>query len=105
MDTIYANYSISMSEFKKNPAQVLRAAGGKPVAVLSHNRPAFYMVTPQLFESLVEELAIGKRERLAAYENALKGLVTKRVLGTLGAKASVTFKPDFSLTDEEFLQA
>ena len=46
-----------MSEFKKNPAQVLRTAGEKPVAVLSHNRPAFYMVTPQLFESLVEELA------------------------------------------------
>ncbi|MEN9902250.1 MAG: hypothetical protein RL651_914 [Pseudomonadota bacterium] len=57
MDTIYADYSVSMSEFKKNPAQVLRTAGEKPVAVLSHNRPAFYMVTPQLFESLVEELA------------------------------------------------
>ena len=27
MDTIYADFSISMSEFKKNPAQVLRAAG------------------------------------------------------------------------------
>ncbi len=50
-------------------------------------------------------LAIGIRERLAAYENALKGLVTKRVLGTLGATASVTFKPNFSLTDEAFLQA
>jgi antitoxin StbD len=46
-----------MSEFKKNPAAVLRSAGEKPVAVLSHNRPAFYMVTPTLFESLVEELA------------------------------------------------
>lgn len=49
MDTIYADYSISMSEFKKNPAQVLRTAGEKPVAVLNHNRPAFYMVTPKLF--------------------------------------------------------
>lgn len=46
-----------MSEFKKNPAQVLRAAGGKPVVVLSHNRSAFYMVIPQLFEALVKELA------------------------------------------------
>lgn len=57
MDTIYADFSISMSEFKKNPAQVLRSAGEKPVAVLNHNRPAFYMVTPQLFEALVEALA------------------------------------------------
>ena len=56
MDTIYADFSISMSEFKKNPAQVLREAGKQPVAVLNHNRPAFYMVTPRLFEALVEEL-------------------------------------------------
>ncbi len=57
MDTIYADYSVSMSQFKKNPAEVLRSAGEKPVAVLNHNRPAFYMVTPKLFEALVEELA------------------------------------------------
>ncbi|MCX8016375.1 MAG: type II toxin-antitoxin system Phd/YefM family antitoxin [Rhodocyclaceae bacterium] len=57
MDAIYADYAISMSEFKKNPARALRAAGEKPVAVLNHNRPAFYMVTPKLFEALVEELA------------------------------------------------
>lgn len=56
MNTIYADFSISMSEFKKNPAQVLRTAGEKPVAILSHNKPAFYMVTPQLFEALIEAL-------------------------------------------------
>lgn len=42
-------------EIGGNP--VLRSAGEKPVAVLNHNRPAFYMVTPKLFEALVEELA------------------------------------------------
>ena len=57
METIYADYSISMSEFKKNPSQVLRIAGEKPVAILNHNRPAFYMVTPKIFEILVEALA------------------------------------------------
>lgn len=46
-----------MSEFEKNLAYVLLMAGEKPVAVLSHNRPAFYMVTPRLCESLVEEMA------------------------------------------------
>lgn len=77
MDTIYADYSISMSEFKKNPAQVLRTAGEKPVAVLNHNRPAFYMITPRLFEALVDELADQDlvelvRRRLASKEAAIE---------------------------------
>jgi len=77
MDTIFADYSISMSEFKKNPAQVLRTAGEKPVAVLNHNRPAFYMVTPKLFEALVEELADRDlvelvRQRLALKDTAIE---------------------------------
>lgn len=77
MDSIYADYSISMSEFKKNPAQVLRTAGEKPVAVLNHNRPAFYMVTPRLFKALVEELADGDlleitRQRLAIKDTAVE---------------------------------
>lgn len=76
MDAIYADQTISMSEFKKNPAQVLRAAGDKPVAVLSHNRPAFYMVTPKLFQLLVDELADHDlveiaRERLARRHTAI----------------------------------
>lgn len=57
MQTIYADYCISISEFKKNPAQTLRSAENKPVAVLSHNRAAFYMVTPELFEAMVDALA------------------------------------------------
>jgi antitoxin StbD len=77
MDTIYADYSVSMSEFKKNPSQVLRAAGEKPVAVLNHNRPAFYMVTPRLFEALVEEMADRDladlvRQRLSRKETAVE---------------------------------
>jgi len=63
MDVIYADLSISMSSFKKNPAEVLRNAGEKPVAVLNHNRPAFYMLTPRLFEAIIEE--IGDRDLVA----------------------------------------
>ena len=77
MDTIYADYSISMSEFKKNPAHVLRTAGEKPVAVLNHNRPAFYMITPKLFEALVEaladkDLADLARERIKGIDAAIE---------------------------------
>ncbi len=56
METILADVAVSMSEFKKNPAAVLRAANNRPVAVLNHNRAAFYMVEPPLFEALMEEL-------------------------------------------------
>lgn len=57
MDAIFADYSVSISEFKKNPAEILRNAGEKPVAVLSHNRPAFYMVSPKVFEAMLEEIS------------------------------------------------
>ncbi|MEY4214587.1 MAG: type II toxin-antitoxin system Phd/YefM family antitoxin [Burkholderiaceae bacterium] len=77
MDVIYADLSISMSSFKKNPAEVLRNAGERPVAVLNHNRPAFYMVTPRLFEAMIEEmgdrdLVALARERLARKDTAVE---------------------------------
>lgn len=57
MDMIFADVTVSMSEFKKNPAAVLREARNRPVAVLNHNRAAFYMIEPTLFEAMLEELA------------------------------------------------
>jgi len=77
MDVIYADLSISMSSFKKNPAEVLRNAGERPVAVLNHNRPAFYIVTPRLFEAMIEEmgdrdLVALARERLARKDTAVE---------------------------------
>ncbi len=77
MDRIYADYSISMSEFKRNPAQVLRTAGEKPVAVLNHNRPAFYMITPKLYAAMLEDLADRDlvelvRSRLADEDDAIE---------------------------------
>jgi antitoxin StbD len=57
MEALYANVTISMSEFKKNPAAVLREAKNRPVAVLNHNKAAFYMLEPALFEAMLEELS------------------------------------------------
>ena len=57
MEAIFADVTISMSEFKKNPAAVLREANSRPVAVLNHNKAAFYMVEPSMFEAMLEELA------------------------------------------------
>ena len=35
MEAVFSDVIISMSEFKKNPAAVLRAANSRPVAVLN----------------------------------------------------------------------
>lgn len=56
METLMTDQTVSMSEFKRNPAAVLKSANNRPVAVLNHNKPAFYMVQPALFEALLEEL-------------------------------------------------
>ena len=63
MQNILANRMVSMSEFKKNPAAVLSKANNWPVALLNHNKTAFYMVEPQLFEALMGELADQKLHR------------------------------------------
>ncbi len=36
---------------------MLGDAKGKPVAVLNHNKTAFYVVEPSLFKALLEELS------------------------------------------------
>ncbi len=73
METILSDLSISMSEFKKNPAEVLRESGDQPVAVLSHNKPAFYMVSPHLYAAMLEELEDLRLSRLAAERIKQKG--------------------------------
>ena len=56
MQLLLTDLTISMSDFKKNPAKVLRDAKTQPVAVLSHNKAAFYMVDPLLFDALIDEV-------------------------------------------------
>lgn len=64
-ETILSDLSVSMTEFKKNPNNVLRESGGRTVAVLSHNKPVFYMVSPERYEAMQEELDNLQLVRLA----------------------------------------
>ena len=54
MDHIYADRTVSISEFKRNLATVMNDAAGKPVAVLKNNRPEFYAVPSDLFEKIAD---------------------------------------------------
>lgn len=53
MQTLLTELAISMSEFKRNPAAVLRQAQGRPVAVLNHNKVDFYVLPPAMLERLL----------------------------------------------------
>ena len=45
--------SVSISDFKKNPAKVLAGAEDYPIAVLKRNKTAGYVVGKAMFEKLV----------------------------------------------------
>jgi antitoxin StbD len=64
VETLMTHQTVSMSEFKRNPASVLRSANRRPVAVLSHNKAAFYMVEPALFEAMLDQMADRDLENL-----------------------------------------
>ena len=76
MDTILAAKTTSISEFKSNPAAALKNAGDEPFAVLTNNKPTFYVVQPELYESLVELLFDAQitpvvKKRLARIKKAI----------------------------------
>lgn len=71
MQTVQADLSLPIKEFKKNPAAAMRQANGHPMAVLTHSKPTFYAVPPELFEKLLEasdnaQLTYVARTRLKA---------------------------------------
>ena len=49
--------AVSMTEFKRSPAAVLRGANHRLVAMLKRNRVAFYVLEPLLFEAMMDALA------------------------------------------------
>ncbi|EGM78369.1 prevent-host-death family protein [Rheinheimera sp. A13L] len=54
--SILAERTSSITELKKNPMAVVAQGEGFPVAVLSHNQPAFYCVPAATYEALMERL-------------------------------------------------
>ncbi len=56
METVLTSATVSISELKKNPAAVIEAADGEPVAVLVHNRPSAYLVPAETYRIMLERL-------------------------------------------------
>jgi antitoxin StbD len=56
MQTIHATATVSISDLKKNPSDIINRANGAPVAILNHNRPTAYLVPAAAFEAIMEQL-------------------------------------------------
>jgi antitoxin StbD len=54
MEKILSSRSVSISELKRSPSAVLATANNEPLAILNHNKPAAYLITPQLYQKLLE---------------------------------------------------
>jgi len=48
------NPSIDISEFQKNPNKAVKRAGNLPLAVLTDNKPSFYVFSPEGFAEIAE---------------------------------------------------
>jgi antitoxin StbD len=51
---IYANYTVSISQLKRNPQALIDNAHGDIIALLNRNRPTAYIVPAATFDSLME---------------------------------------------------
>lgn len=56
MRQVLADFSVSISELKKNPSSLLTQASGSPIAVLNHNKPTAYLIPAETYEALVDML-------------------------------------------------
>ncbi|MDO9068802.1 MAG: type II toxin-antitoxin system prevent-host-death family antitoxin [Deltaproteobacteria bacterium] len=56
MQTIHATTTVSISDLKKNPSDIIKRSHGAPVAILNHNRPTAYLVPAEAYEALMEQL-------------------------------------------------
>lgn len=54
MDTLYTNKTASVTELKRNFADIIKQAEDCPVAILNHNRPAAYLLPEAHYERLMD---------------------------------------------------
>lgn len=56
MDTVLSHFAVSVTELKRNYADILKQADDAPIAVLNHNRPEAYLLPAGHYERLMAHL-------------------------------------------------
>ena len=54
MEKILSRQTVSITELKKSPSKIIKAAKGDSVAILSRNTVASYLVPADLYETLLD---------------------------------------------------
>jgi antitoxin StbD len=54
--TIFARNTVSMTDLRRNPSEVIEVANQSPVAILNHNRPTAYLISAIAYEEMLEQL-------------------------------------------------
>jgi antitoxin StbD len=59
MDTIHAKITIGVTELRESPARILKRAENEDqaVAILNHNKPAGYIISPRMMEAMLDSIA------------------------------------------------
>jgi len=51
---ILADVGVSISDLKRNPAAVIAAAREQQVAILNRNKPVAYIISPEVWDTILE---------------------------------------------------
>ncbi len=60
---IHADYTVSITELKKNPQAFIDNAHGEAIALLNRNKPTAYIIPAETYEKLMdlaEDLELGR---------------------------------------------
>ncbi len=93
MEQVLASRSVSITELKRSPSAVLEQAGSEPVAVLNHNRPAAYLLSPRVYEAMLERLNADLREAIQQGIESGEALPAEDVFAELSARYAEPARP------------
>ncbi|MDO8314998.1 MAG: type II toxin-antitoxin system prevent-host-death family antitoxin [Rugosibacter sp.] len=86
MEQVLASCSVSITELKRSPSAVLEQAGAEPVAVLNHNRPAAYLLSPKVYEAMLERLSADLRQTIQEGIDSGPAIPADQVFAELNAR-------------------
>ena len=86
MEQVLANRSVSITELKRSPSAVLEQAGSEPVAVLNHNRPAAYLISPHVYGAMLERLNADLRQAIQLGIDSGPAIAAEDVFAELNAR-------------------